>query len=60
MPWPASSTAGSYDGILHVFLVLRHNWAWSMFESIRATGYELGSRVDEMDIIDTTALKQHI
>ena len=37
-----------------------HNWAWSMFRAIRATGYELGIRVDDMDVIDTSALKQHI
>ena len=24
----------------------RHNWAWSMFKAIRATGYELSIRVD--------------
>ena len=36
------------------------NWAWSMCRAIRGTGYELGIRVDDMDVIDITALKQHI
>ena len=39
---------------------LRHNWAWSMFKAIRATGYELSIRVDDMDIIDIPALRQHM
>ena len=38
----------------------RRNWAWSMFKAIRATGYELSIRVDAMDVIDITALRQHI
>ena len=31
-----------------------------MFKAIRATGYELSIRVDALDIIDLTALKQHL
>ena len=31
-----------------------------MFTAILATGYELGIRADDMDIIDIAALKQHI
>ena len=31
-----------------------------MFRAVRATGYELGIRADDMDIIDITAFKQHI
>ena len=38
----------------------RHNWAWSMFKAIRATGYELGIRIDDMDTIDIVAFKQHL
>ena len=38
----------------------RHNWAWSMFRAIRATGYELCIRADDMDMIDVGALKQHL
>ena len=38
----------------------RRNWAWSIFRAIRGTGYELGIRVDDMDVIDITALTQHI
>ena len=38
----------------------RHNWAWSMFKAIRATGYELSIRVDDMDITDIPALRQHM
>ena len=38
----------------------RHNWAWSMFRAIRATEYELGIRVDDMDIVDITTSRQHI
>ena len=37
-----------------------HDWAWSTFRAIRATQYELGIRVDDMDTIDITALRQHI
>jgi hypothetical protein len=38
----------------------QHNWAWSMFKAIRATGYELSIRVDDMDVINVSALRQHI
>ena len=31
-----------------------------MFKAIRATGYELSIRVDDMDTIDITALRQHV
>ena len=31
-----------------------------MFKAIRATGYELSIRVDAMDAIDITALRQHV
>ena len=48
------------DGCLAAVGSSRRNWAWSMFKAIRATGYELSIRVDAMDIIDITALKQHI
>ena len=36
------------------------NWAWSMFKSVRATGYALSIRADDMDIIDVTALRRHL
>ena len=48
------------DGCLAAVGLSRRNWAWSMFKAIRATGYELSIRADAMDIIDITALKQHI
>ena len=48
------------DGCLAAVGSSRRNWAWSMFKAIRATGYELSIRADAMDIIDITALKQHI
>ena len=38
----------------------QRNWAWSMFKAVRATGYELGIRADDMDVIDVPALQQHI
>ena len=31
-----------------------------MFKAIRATGYELSIRVDDMDTIDITALRQQV
>ena len=34
----------------------RRNWAQSIFRAIRATRYELGIRVDDMDNIDVIAL----
>ena len=36
------------------------NWAWCMFKAVRATGYELGIRIDDLDIIHISALKQHL
>ena len=38
----------------------QHNWAWSMFKAICAIGYDLSIRVDDMDVIDITAFRQHI
>ena len=65
-----NSLAGKPDGTVYKLIALdcctaavvssRHNWAWSIFRAIRATGYELGIRVDDMDVIDISALKQHI
>ena len=45
------------DGCTAAVVSSRRNWAWSMFRAIRGTGYELGIRVDDMDVIDVTALK---
>ena len=65
-----NSLAGKPSGTFYKVIALdccrdavgssRHNWAWSMFKAIRATGYELSIRVDDMDTIDITALRQHV
>ena len=65
-----NSLAGKSSGTFYKVIALdccrdavgssRHNWAWSMFKAIRATGYELSIRVDDMDTIDITALRQHV
>ena len=48
------------DGCLASVGSSRLYWARSIFKAIRATGNELNIRVDAMDIIDITDLKQHI
>ena len=62
-----NSLAGKPSGTFYKVIALdccrdavgssRHNWAWSMFKAIRATGYELSIRVDDMDTIDITGFE---
>jgi len=59
MPSAGLPTRASCAGSAWV-LISRRNWASSMFKSVRGTGYELSIRADDMDIIDVTALRQHL